>query len=70
MDNIIYRAQLNGSNRLELSHYNDANDQHIGVTIYGDFLQFDGSLNEREIDSLIKYLQDIRESVNKKYTRP
>ena len=65
MENVIYRVQLNGSNKLELSHYNDVDDQHLGITVFGEKVQLDGSLDESELDSLIKYLQDIKQSINK-----
>ena len=65
MENVIYRVQLNGSNKLELSHYNDIDDQHVGICIYSEMIQLDGSLNENELDSLMDFLLGIKRSINK-----
>ena len=66
MENIIYRIKLSDKKSLEFSHYDDKDDQHIGVCVFGNNgMQLDGSLNESELDSLIYYLSKVRESIDK-----
>ena len=69
MENIIYRIKLSDKKILEFSHYDDKDDQHIGVCVFDNSgMQLDGSLNEGELDSLIYYLSKIRESIDKTTT--
>lgn len=70
MENHIYRISLSDSHDLEfyicgtneIEPYRETRE--IGIYVLKGEMQLDAGLNESEIESLIKYLEDARRYIN------
>jgi len=75
MINQIYRIELTDNCKLDISIYdtntlNPVKDiKELGVCIFGGDLQLDGSIDDDQLESLIKFLTDCKtyiDNFNKK----
>lgn len=70
MENHIYRISLSDGHDLEfyiagtneIEPYKETRE--IGIYVLKGEMQLDGGLNESELDSLIKYLEDTKRYIN------
>lgn len=69
MENQIYRIRMSDEHLLEF-YVCDTNElkpnrdiKELGVVLYKDGIQIDGGLNETELGSLIKFLEDCERHV-------
>lgn len=71
MENQIYRIDLTDNKTAEfyICRTNETQPykeiREIGLVILGNHIQLDGCLNESELESLIKYLEDCKDYITK-----